>query len=121
MDKHPGSYLRTELDQHWCRRYVEDGFLARGAGEYWFEADSLCFQRFLTSKPLRIPCDHIRRTEIGTWHAGTWRLGVPIVKMIWEKDGHQLSAGIVVSRKTGPTQAFIDTLKPKIEIEELKP
>jgi hypothetical protein len=121
VEKHPGSYLGTELNERWWRRYLENGFFARGAGEYWFDQDALCFQRFLTSSPLRIPYSCIRGTEVGTWHAGTWRLGVPIVKVAWEQHGQHLSSGIAVSRDLNSTQAFIEELAARVRAASSNP
>lgn len=114
MDKYRGSYLGTEINETWWRRYTGDGFLARGAGEYWFDETALCFQRYLTRSPLCIPYACVVQIKTGTWHAGTWRLGAPIVKVIWEGPAQTLSSGLIVAREESRVHAFIDELSRRV-------
>mgnify|MGYP000283042842 CR=1 FL=1 len=59
MGKKPGSYLGTEIEGKWWKRYREAGFFARGNGEWWIENGALCFRRQLTRTPLVIPFDEV--------------------------------------------------------------
>jgi hypothetical protein len=111
MQKQTGSYLGTEIDERWWKRYGQGGFFARGSGEYWFDEDALCFLRYLTKRPLRIPYAAISRIETGTFHAGKWILGHPIVKIFWQSDGHLLSSGIAVPGRDEGAERFIQTLR----------
>jgi hypothetical protein len=40
--KKRGSYLGTEVDEKWYKRYRRDGFFARGSGEYWNRGQGKC-------------------------------------------------------------------------------
>ncbi len=97
MEKRPGSYLGTEIDEKWWKRYREDGFFARGSGEWWIDGGALCFRRYLTRRPLVIPFDKVTEVRIGTWHAGRWILGRPIFKVLWTRDGLKLSSGFCLA------------------------
>ncbi len=115
MEKHPGSYLGTEINQSWWRRYKDNGFFARGAGEYWFDQTGFCFQLLLTRTQLCIPYEQIVQIRRDTWHAGTWRLGRPIVKVIWERGDMLLSSGFIVGRDEESTQPFVDELAGRLQ------
>jgi hypothetical protein len=66
----------------------------RGNGQCWIEGDSLRFHRLLTNEPLTIPLAAITGVRTGTWHAGKWLAGKPIVKIDWRNaKGRQLSSG----------------------------
>jgi len=97
MEKKPGSYLGTEIDEKWWRRYREDGFFARGNGEWWVDGDALYFRRLMTRTPLVIPFDKVAEVKIGTWHAGRWILGRPIFKILWSRKGLRLSSGFYLA------------------------
>jgi hypothetical protein len=114
MEKKAGHYLGTEINERWWRRYGRDGFLARGNGKYWFDEDELCFLRYLTSEPLKISYDEIENISTGTWHAGRWNLGRPIVKLHWERNGMQLSSGFVVGKDQRETEEFIVRLMRRV-------
>ena len=112
MHKSAGAYLGTEIDETWWKRYRKDGFFARGNGEYWFEDDGMHFRRYLTKKPIIIPYNSIQELRLGKWHAGQWRMGKAIVKIMWVKDGLRLSSGFVFSR------SLEETLHLKEEVED---
>ncbi len=105
-----GHYLGTEVDETWWRRYRGSGFFARGNGEYWLEDRELCFLRYLTSEPLRIPYDRIRAVKVGTSHAGRWTLGRPIVKVLWQDSGTLLSSGFEFPKGAIGAQEFLQQL-----------
>ena len=111
MLKRVGAYLGTEIDEIWWKRYRKDGFFARGNGEYWFEDEDLYFRRYLTKKPIIIPYSRIETLQLGKWHAGQWRMGKPILKILWLKDGLRLSSGFVLSR------SLDETLNLKADLE----
>lgn len=92
-----GHYLGTKINHHWWRRYSKGGFLTRGIGEYWIKDGSLFFQHQTKQKPIRLPlrdiveialCPCKRQTKVGR---------VPIIKLIWKKDGNWLSSGFALS------------------------
>jgi hypothetical protein len=119
MEKHGGSYLGTEIDGRWWKRYKQEGFFVRGSGQYWFDTDAYCFLRYLTKNPLRIPYAAIQRIGQGTWHAGKWIVGHPIVKIIWKSHGQALSSGIALAGGKEGTEAFIQQLKKHLrEVED---
>lgn len=103
MPKRVGAYLGTEIDEIWWKRYKKDGFFARGNGEYWFEDEGFYFRRYLTKKPIIIPYCSIESLQLGKWHAGQWRMGKAIVKIVWLKDGLRLSSGFVLARSLDET------------------
>jgi hypothetical protein len=114
MNKQPGHYLGTEADGNWWRRYTQQGFFARGNGNYWFDESALCFHRYLTTTPLCIPYETIKGIDTGTWHAGRWNLGRPIVKVLWEAENRKLCSGFVVSNRHDGVEAFISALSAKL-------
>jgi hypothetical protein len=88
------SYVGTELNGKWWKSYRKDGFFVRGNGLHTFEEDALTFKRLLMKEPLRIPYSAISGVRTGTWHAGKWLAGRPIVKVDWTApDGSTLSSG----------------------------
>jgi hypothetical protein len=114
VEKKRGHYLGTEIESKWWRRYMRDGFLARGNGEYWYDGEAFYFRRYLTRDPIVIPFSHVRAVQLRRWHAGRWPLGAPIVKLIWEKDGLSLSSGFVLSRDKSQTRQVVEDLGQKI-------
>jgi hypothetical protein len=118
-ERKPGHYLGTEVDDRWWRRYKRDGFFARGNGNYWLEEDHLCFLRYLASEQLCIHFDEIENITTGTWHAGRWNLGRPIVKLHWIRDGVQLTSGFVVGSDEDETEAFIIALMKRVNQRKL--
>jgi hypothetical protein len=86
-------YVGTEIGGKWWKRYRAPGFFARGNGAYWFEDGEIRFHRALTSQTTRIPLALVSGVSIGTWHAGAWLAGKPVVKVAWSKDGEPLSSG----------------------------
>jgi len=98
MEPARGHYLGTEIGGKWHRRYREDGFFARGLGEYWIDGDILQFRRYLTKTPLSVPLRRVQAVELGRWHAGRWVGAERAIKLIWEHEGKQLSSGFVFTR-----------------------
>ena len=113
MERKPGHYLGTEIDETWWKRYRQDGFFARGNGHYWFEDKAFRFLRTLTSKPIAIPYERMRSFKVSTWHAGRWSMGQPIVKILWNRDGRDLSSGFVLSKTPAEAQAVIGELEKR--------
>lgn len=97
IEKKRGHYLGTEIDEKWWCRYGNNGFLARGLGEYWLENTALYFHRHLTKEPIVIPLIYVVEVKLGKWHSGSWAGGKPVVKIIWEKDHKKLCSGFILS------------------------
>ena len=106
-EKRRGSYLGTEIDEKWWRRYRRDGLLARGIGEFWIESSSLSFRRNLTDLPIVIPFVDMLDVKVGKWHSGKWAGGALVVKIIWNKIGNRLSSGFVFSRDLRETETLV--------------
>jgi hypothetical protein len=90
-----GHYLGTVVNGKWWKRHRRDGMFARGNGEWWIEGGGLYFRRYLTREPIVIALDRVASVEIGTWHAGRWAGGRPVIKLTWEQEGRLLTAGFV--------------------------
>jgi hypothetical protein len=109
-DRGKAQYVGTEIDGRWWKRYRAPGFFARGNGTYRFEAGELVFDRALTKELTRISLVEVMDVTFGTWHAGTWLAGKPIVKVTWEHDGARLSSGFgFVDRPSA--EAFVAGLR----------
>lgn len=114
MEKRRGSYLGTEIDEKWWKRYREDGFFARGNGEWWIEGGAFSFRRFLTRTPLVIPFDKVTEVKIGNWHAGRWILGKPIFKILWTREGLRLSSGFYLESDRRRAMELLALLEEQI-------
>ena len=111
MEKKRGHYLGTEIEGQWWRRYIRDGFFARGNGEYWYDEQSFYFWRYLTRDPIVVPLARVREVQLGRWHAGRWAWGAAIVKLIWENsDGLLLSSGFVLSRSESQARQVLEEM-----------
>jgi hypothetical protein len=88
--------------------------LARGLGEYWIDDDSLCFRRYLTRNPIRVPLRRVVAVERGKWHAGRWVGGERAIKLVWERDGIQLSSGFVLTRTAAEAETRASELRALI-------
>jgi hypothetical protein len=106
----PGHYLGTELGGKWWKRYRALGYFARGNGTFVFADGELVFHRALTKELTRIPFALVTGVSIGTWHAGTWLAGKPVVKVAWTKDGQELSSGFGFS-SLEQAQSFADRIR----------
>ncbi len=111
MKEKTGLYLGTEIDETWWKRYMKDGLLARGNGKYWFDDKAFYFHRYLTKEPLSIPWANVVEYKIGNWHAGKWCMGLPILKILWNKDGLSLSSGFLLTRNLDDMNKLISDLK----------
>lgn len=108
-----GHYLGTEIEG---RRYRRDRLFARGNGRYWFDEDHLCFRRYLTRQPIVIPLARVQRVEIGTWHAGRWAAGIPIVKLVWLHEDHTLVSGFLLAKDRSAVDSIVDDLGRRIAL-----
>jgi len=115
MEKNKGAYLGTEIEGIWWKRYTKDNLFARGNGEYWFDEKGLYFLRYFAKEPIFIPSGSIQEVKIGRWHSGRWAMGNPILKIIWVKDGINLSSGFIVSNKIEMSLEFKDSLLKTIK------
>jgi hypothetical protein len=66
MDKRRGRYLGTEIGGKWWKRYTQEGWFARGKGEYWVDDEAFYFLRTLTRDPIVIPFDKVGDLKVGT-------------------------------------------------------
>jgi hypothetical protein len=111
MDRKRGHYLGTEIDERWWHRYTRDGLLARGMGEYWYDDQAFYFLRHLSRVPVVIPFVKMEGLKVGTWHAGRWAWGRPIVKLLWIHRGRSLSSGFVLSASMPEVEQLIEDLR----------
>jgi hypothetical protein len=111
MDKKPGHYLGTEIDEKWWKRYKQDGFFARGNGEYWYDKDTFYFKKYLTQDPIVIPLNKITDIKRGSWHSGRWSWGQPIVKILWNHHGMTLCSGFVLSNTEADSLEIMENLR----------
>jgi len=114
-EKRRGHYLGTEINGKWWRRYSSDGLLARGNGEFWIDASALFFRRYLTKIPIAIPFGDVLDVKVGTWHAGRWAGGAPVVKIVWKKADNHLSSGFVFSRDARETEALVQEIRSHMQ------
>jgi len=113
-EKAKGAYLGTETDEKWWKRYRKNKLFMRGSGEYWYDDNGLYFRRFLTRSPLFFAFDLMREVRLGTWHAGKWCMGHPIIKIIWEMDGLRLSSGFIFTNSMVDAELIKDGIERKI-------
>ena len=109
-----GSYLGTEIAGRWWRRYRARGFFSRGNGELWLDDEGFHFRRLLTRSPLDIAWREMTRVRLGRWHAGRWAAGRPVLKVDFERDGRQLSAGFVLPGERQRIEELADELRGRI-------
>lgn len=109
-----GNYVGTEIGDSWWKRYRGSGFLARGNGEFWFDEDGIHFLRKLTKTPLVIKWDETREASLGTWHAGRWIRGRPIMKVRFARDGLDLTAGFYLGQDWPPMEQLADGINTRI-------
>lgn len=103
--------MGTEIDKKWWKRYRENGFFARGNGQYSYDNRAFYFYKYPQDKPMTIPLDSIVDFEIGRWHAGKWSAGLPVMKIVWVNDSNLLSSGFILSRNIDETERIISELK----------
>ncbi len=114
MESNPGHYLGTEIDGKWWKRFTRDGMSLRGKGRYWFEGNNLRFLRYLTRSPITVPMGLVKAVEVGTWHAGRWAMGIPIIKLVWLHEGQTLSSGFILGKKPSEVETIVQDLKRRI-------
>ena len=95
IQKKPGQYLGTRVEHKWWRRYNKEGFFTRGIGEYWVKDGSLFFQHRTKRKPIRLPLRSLTEIKVCPCKART--KGMPIIKLVWRKDGRWLSSEFVLT------------------------
>lgn len=112
VDRRRGQYLGTEIDEKWWERCTEEGLVARGSGEYWYDEGAFYFLRDLTGDPIVIPFDKMRDLKVGAWHLGRWAWGKPVIKFLWVHHGQSLSSGFILSnQKPHALRLLIDMRK----------
>jgi hypothetical protein len=111
IQKKSGQYLGTRIEHKWWRHYTKGGFFTRGIGEYWVKDGSLFFQQRSRQKPIKLPlhdivevslCPCTRRLKVGP---------VPIIKLIWQKDGRWLSSIFALPESFGDANGLIASLR----------
>ena len=95
IHKKRGQYLGTKISHKWWRRYSKGGFLTRGIGDYWIKDGSLFFQRQNQKKTIHLPLGKLAEIKVCPCKGRT--NGMPVLKLVWEKDGHWLSSSFVLS------------------------
>jgi hypothetical protein len=93
--KKRGLYLGTRVEHKWWRRYTEAGFITRGKGDYWIKDGSLFFQHHDSQQPISLPLRNLAEIKVCPCRRRTG--GLPIIRLVWEKDGRWLSSGFVLS------------------------
>jgi hypothetical protein len=106
-----GHYLGTTIAGKWWRRCSRDGLLARGIGEFWIDPSALFFRRYLTKVPIVISFSDVLDVKVGKWHSGRWAGGAPVVKVVWNKAGNDLSSGFVLSRDARETEVLVQEIR----------
>jgi len=109
-----GTYLGTEVAGRWWWRYLARGFFSRGNGELWLDDEGFHFRRLLTRSPLDIGWREMTRIRLGRWHAGRWAAGRAVLKVDFERDGRQLSAGFVLPGDRQRMEELADELRVRI-------
>lgn len=95
IQKKSGRYLGTRIEHKWWQRYTEAGFVTRGSGQYWIMDGSLFFQHHASQEPFRLPLRNLAEIKICPCRRRTG--GIPIIRLVWEKDGCWLNSGFVLS------------------------
>ena len=109
--KKPGHYLGTEIDGKWWRRYRQEGFFARGNGEWRYDGNAFYFEKYPGGGEITIPWQTVIEFESGRWHAGRWAGGLPVVKIFWQKEGQWLSSGFLLSNRREEVENILSRLK----------
>ena len=108
--RYKGSYLGTEIDGKFWKRYTKDGLFARGTGEFWFDKNYFYFLRYLTKEPVVIPYSEIDKIKIGRWHSGRWIFNHPILKIVWNKEKPlSICPGFYIPKNTYEVKEFIES------------
>lgn len=116
-----GHYLGTEINEKWWRRYTKDGLLARGIGEFWINASSVYFRRYLTDVPIVISFGDVLDVKVGKWHSGRWAGGALVIKIVWRKGDIRLSSGFLLSRDARETEVLVQEIRSRIKRARILP
>lgn len=109
-----GGYFGTEVDGKWWKRYKGRAFFARGNGEFWMDDDGIHFRKLLTERPLTIRWHEMTDADLSRTHAGRWATGRPILQVMFQRDGHDLVAGFLLSRNWDDMEELASDLRRKI-------
>ena len=113
--KKTGHYLGTEINGKWWRRYRQEGFFARGNGEWRYDASAFYFEKYPGGGEIVIPWQTVTEIETGRWHAGRWTGGLPVVKICWQKGGQRLSSGFLLSNDRKEVENILSRLKRMVK------
>lgn len=116
IQKKHGHYLGTRVEHKWWWRYTQGGFLTRGKGKYWIKDGLLFFQHHNSQQTISLPLHKL--SEIKICPCGGQTGGIPIIKLVWEKDGRWLSSsfaltGLVDTSNNLLTNLRTEGLRPK--------
>lgn len=109
-----GNYVGTVIGDRWWRRYMANGFFARGNGSFELDAEGISFLRTLTRTPIRIPWGRTTGARLVTWHAGRWLLGRPILRVDWREGDLALASGFYLSADRAEMARFAADLNARI-------
>ena len=109
-----GYYYGTTVGKSWWRRYRQGGWLSRGNGEMWIDAEGIHFHRYLTKDTKSIPLHSVTAVGIGRWHAGKWT-GAPVIKIAWKEGPLDLVSGFSISWKRDETERWVSELRRLLE------
>ncbi|HDT15401.1 MAG TPA: hypothetical protein ENN55_04245 [Firmicutes bacterium] len=110
-----GSYAGTEAGGKWYSSYTDENFGASFTGLFYADESIIYFKKENSERVLKIPLRSVRRIEKGKLHAGKWLFNSTIVKIVWEKNGMELSSGFVFSRREFETQLAMQEIKNAVE------
>ncbi len=106
-----GNYLGTEINGKWWKRFKKNKMFARGNGKFWADNENIYFHRRLTKEPFLIAFKDITDFSTGKWHSGKWLMGYSALKIIWQKNGLNLSSGFFLSKSDEDIYNLINKLK----------
>jgi hypothetical protein len=109
IGKKRGRYLGTRIEHKWWRRYREAGFSTRGKGDYWIQDGSFFFQHHASQRPISLPLRNLIEIKVCPCRGRSG--GIPVIKLVWEKDGRWLSSGFVLTGLVDQSNNLLNSLR----------
>jgi hypothetical protein len=109
IQKKCGQYLGTRVEHKWWRRYTEGGFFSRGTGEYWIKDGSLFFEHHASQQTISLPLHKLSEIKVCPCRGRAG--GIPIIKLVWEKDGRWLSSSFILSGLVDKSSNLLTSLR----------